>query len=327
VANRRALLTGMLAAALAAPPAAKAQPAGKAPRIGFLGPPPGTGGQLVQSFQEGLRDLGYIEGKNITIEYRWTDVDPRQLDVLAAELVRLGVDVLVASVTPVIRAAKRATTTIPIVMANAADPVGSGFVVSLARPGGNVTGMSRLVPELVSKELELLTRARPGTTRIGVLSNPDNPLHAHLLTRARHAASALDVELELAQASAPSQFEAVVQDLSRKRVGAVLILADGMFFLNRARLADLLLRTRLPSMFGNTEHVEAGGLMAYSASSRDNYRRAAYFVDRILKGAKPADLPVEQPTKFELVVNGNTAKALGLAISPSFLLQVDQVIE
>ena len=261
--SRRAFLAGTLAAALGAPPAAKAQQAGKVPRIGFLGPPPGTGGQLVQSFQQGLRDLGYIEGQNITIEYRWTDVEPRQLEVLAAELARLKVDILVASVTPVILAAKRATTTIPIVMANAADPVGSGFVASLARPGGNVTGVARLVPEVVGKELELLARAVPGTARIGVLSNPDNPLHAHMLSRARREASALGVELEIAEARAPNEFGAALEGLRRKRVGAALIFGDGMFFLNRARLGDLLLRTRLPSMFANTEHVEAGGLMSY----------------------------------------------------------------
>jgi putative tryptophan/tyrosine transport system substrate-binding protein len=179
MATRRAFLAGALAAALGGSPAARAQPAGKVPRVGFLGPPPGTGGQLVQSFQQGLRELGYVEGRNVTIEYRWTDVDPRQFEILALELVRLRVDVLVASVTAVILAATRATTTIPIVMANAADPLASGFVESLARPGRNVTGMSRLVPELVGKQLELLTDAVPGIARIGVLATPDNPsMHA-----------------------------------------------------------------------------------------------------------------------------------------------------
>jgi putative ABC transport system substrate-binding protein len=328
--TRRALLVATLAAPLGAPLLAKAQQASKVARIGFLGPPPGTGGQLVESFQQGLRDLGYIEGQNITVEYRWTDVlatDPRQLDVLAAELVRLKVEVLVASITPVIQAAKRATTTIPIVMANAADPVASGFVVSLARPGGNVTGMSRLLPETIGKELDLLKRAVPGTARIGVLSNPDNRLHAHMLSRARREAPALGLETEIAEATVPNQIEGALEALSRKRVGAVLILGDGMFFLSRAQLGNLLLRFRLPSMFANVEHVEAGGLMSYSASARDNYRRAAYFVDKILKGAKPADLPVEQPIKFELVINVKTAKALGLTIPPSLLVQVDQLIE
>ena len=325
--DRRAFISTITGGLLAAPLAAAAQPAGRVPRIGFLGPPPGTGGQLVQSFQQGLRDLGYIEGQNITIEYRWTDVEARQLEVLAAELVRLRVDVLVASVTSVILAAKRATTTIPIVMANAADPVGSGFVASLARPGGNVTGMARLVPEVIGKELEHLAHTVPGTARMGVLSNPDNHLHAEMLSRARREASALGVELEIAAARAPDEFEGALEGLRRKRVGAALILGDGMFFLNRARLGDLLLRARLPSMFANTEHVEAGGLMSYSASSRDNYRRAAHFVDKILTGAKPTDLPVEQPTKFELVINLRTAKALGLTIPQSLLLRADQVIE
>jgi putative ABC transport system substrate-binding protein len=325
--DRRAFLGTLTGGLLAAPLAAEGQQMGKVPRIGFFGPPPGTGGQLVQSFQQGLRDLGYIEGHNITIEYRWTDVDSRHFEVLAAELVRLRVDVLVASVTPVILAAKRATTTIPIVMANAADPVASGFVGSLAKPGGNVTGLSRLVPDVVGKELELLARAVPGTARIGVLVNPDNGLHADMLRRARREAPALSVDLEIAEARAPDQLGPTVDGLRRKRVGAVLVLGDGMFFLNRARLGDVLLQSRLPSMFGNTEHVEAGGLMAYSASARDNYRRAAYFVDKILKGAKPADLPVEQPTKFQLVINLKTAKALGLTIPPSLLQRADHVIE
>lgn len=324
--TRRAFLVALVAA-LSAPRAATAQ-AGRVPRIGFLGPPPGTpGAQLVQSFQQGLRELGYTEGRNITIEYRWTDVDPPQLDVLAAELVALKVDVLVASVTPVIAAAKRATTTIPIVMANAADPVGSGFVSSLARPGGNVTGLSRLVPEVIGKELELLAGALPGLARIGVLSNPVNPLHRDMLNQTRREAVALGVELQLAEAREPNEFEPALEGLSRSRVGAVLVLGDGMFFLNRSRLANVLLKTRLPSMFSNTEHVEAGGLMSYAASARDNYRRAAYFVDKILKGAKPADLPVEQPTKFELVVNLKTAKALGLTIPQAVLQRADLVIQ
>jgi putative ABC transport system substrate-binding protein len=326
----RKFLAVALAASLGVASGASAQQAGKVARIGFLGPPPGTGGQLVESFQQGLRELGYVEGQNITIEYRWTDVlsaDPRQLDVLAAELVRLRVDVLVASITPVIQAARRATTTIPIVMANAADPVASGFVASLARPGGNVTGMSRLLPEMIGKELELLKRAVPGIARIGLLVNPDNRLHAHMVERARHDAPAVGLELEFAEASAPERLDAALEALSRKRVGGVLVLGDGMFFLNRTRLGNLLLKLQLPSMFANAEHVEAGGLMAYSASARDNYRRAAYFVDRILKGAKPADLPIEQPTRFELVINARTARALGLTIPPSLLLQVDQTIE
>jgi putative ABC transport system substrate-binding protein len=328
--DRRRFLLTSLAGAFATPLSTGAQQAGKVPRIGFLGPPPGTGGQLVQSFQQGLRELGYIEGQNITIEYRWTDVisgDPQQLDVLAAELVRLRVDVLVASITPVIAAVRRATKMIPIVMANAADPVGSGFIATLARPGGNVTGMSRLVPDIVGKQLELLLRAVPGTARVGVLVNPANPLHADMLNRMRREAPRLDVKLEIAEARVENQLETAVESLNREHIAALLVLADGMFFLNRARLGGLLFQARLPSMFGNTEHVEAGGLISYAASSRDNYRRAAHFVDKILKGAKPADLPVEQPTKFELVINLKTAKALGLTIPPSLLAQADQIIE
>ena len=296
------------------------------PRVGFLGPR----GQLTQSFQQGLRELGYTEGQNITIEFRWTDVisaDPRQLDSLAAELVRLRVDVLVASVTQVIAAAQRATTTIPIVMANAGDPVASGFVRSLARPGGNITGVSRLSPDMVGKQLELLAGAVPGSARIGVLSNPDNPLHAHMLSRARQEAVALGVQLEVAEVRGPGRIQNALEGFGRKRMTAVLVLGDGMFFLNRTQLGQVLLETRFPSMFANTEHVEAGGLMSYSASSRENYRRAALFVDRILRGANPAELPVEQPTKFELVINLQTAKALGLTMPPSLMLQATRIIE
>lgn len=296
------------------------------PRVGFFGPR----GELYQSFQRGLRELGYIDGHNVTIEHRWTDViseDPGHLEALAVELVRARVDVLVASVTQAIAAAKRATSTIPIVMANAGDPVASGFVANLARPGGNITGVSRLSPDLIGKQLELLVTAAPGSARIGVLSNPDNPLHARVLDRARQEAVALGVELEIAEAGTPSGMEIALKSLSRKRVDAALVLGDGMFFLNRSRLGHLLLQARLPSMFANGEHVEAGGLMAYSASSRENYRRAAYFVDKILKGARPAELPVEQPTKFELVINVKTAKALGLKIPQSVLGRADQLIE
>jgi putative ABC transport system substrate-binding protein len=325
VLTRRAFLASTLVALGALPPA-NAQESGGESRIGFFGPR----GELLQSFQQGLRDLGYVERHNVTIEYRWTDViseDPRQLDALAAELVRLRVDVLVASVTQVIAAAKRATDTIPIVMANAGDPVASGFVSSLARPGGNITGVSRLSPDLIGKQLELLTGTVPKTARIGVLSNPDNPLHAPMLNRGRQEAIALGVQLEVAEAGIPGRIQIALENLSRQRVTAALILGDGMFFLNRWRLGHLLLQTGLPSMFANSEHVEAGGLMAYSASSRENYRRAAYFVDKILKGAKPADLPVEQPTKFELVINLKTAKALRLAIPQSVLARADQIIE
>lgn len=324
--TRRVFLALMLPPVLGGPLRSGAHEPGKVPRVGFLGPR----GELAQSFQQGLLDLGYTEGQNIAIEYRWTDVlsaDPRQLDTLAAGLVRLRVDVLVASVTQVIAAARRATATIPIVMANAGDPVASGFVLSLARPGGNVTGVSRLSPDMVGKQLELLAGTVPGSARIGVLSNPDNPLHVHMLNRARQEAAALGVQLEVADVSRPGRIENALEGFGRTRVAAVLVLGDGMFFLNRSRLGQLLLQTRFPSMFANTEHVEAGGLMAYSASSRENYRRAAFFVDRILKGANPAELPVEQPTKFELVVNLRTAKALGLIIPPLLLLQVTTIIE
>jgi putative ABC transport system substrate-binding protein len=212
-------------------------------------------------------------------------------------------------------------------MVNVADPVASGLVVSLARPGGNVTGLSRVSLDLIGKNLELLREAAPVVTRLAVLVNPTHALHPALLNSAKHTAALLTLKLEPVEAAAPKELEHAFSVIAKKRVNALLVLPDGMFWGERRRIADFALRSRLPSMFGNTEHAEAGGLMSYAPNSFEPYRRAAYYVDKILKGAKPADLPVEQPTKFELVINLKTAKALGLKIPQSLLLRADQVIE
>jgi putative ABC transport system substrate-binding protein len=325
---RAAFAAALAFGLLTAPLTAAAQPE-KIGRIGYLGPTPSTGG-LLQAFREGLLELGYIERKNIAIEYRYTalagDIDER-LPLLAAELVRLKPDVLVVSLTVAALAAKNATTTIPIVMVNVDDPVGSGLITSLGRPGGNVTGLSRLTPELVGKNLELLKEAVPKAVRVAVLSNPRNPLHPELVRNAKRAAGSLGVQLRIVEAGAPKELEGAFSTMAGERLSALLALSDGMFYVNRTRIADLALRNRLPSMFGSGDHARAGGLMAYAPRSVDNYRRAATYVDKILKGAKPADLPVEQPTKFELVINLKTAKALGLTIPPSVLLRADEVIQ
>jgi len=324
---RAAFVAALALGLLIAPLTADAQ-SEKIGRIGYLGPSPSSG-DLLPAFQEGLRELGYIEGKNIVIEYRYTDLEgdiDKRLPLLATELVRLKPDVLVVSITVAALAAKNATTTIPIVMVNVDDPVGSGLIASLARPGGNVTGLSRLTPELIGKHLELLRGTVPRAARIAVLSNPTNPLHPELVRNAKLAAGSLGVQLKIVEAGAPMELERAFSTMAGERMSALLVLGDGMFYVNRTRIADLALRNRLPSMFGSGDLSRAGGLMAYAPRSVDNYRRAATYVDKILKGAKPADLPVEQPTKFELVINLKTAKALGLTIPPSVLLRADEVI-
>jgi ABC-type uncharacterized transport system substrate-binding protein len=328
--DRRRFLATSVAGALAGPLDIQAQTAARVYRIGYLGPSQSSG-RLMQAFDQGLRELGYVDGTNCIIERRYTDadgnIDHKRLAIQAEELVRFRPDVLVVSITEAALAARNATTTIPIVMANVADPVGNGLVASLARPGGNLTGLSRLGPDLAGKTLALLKEAVPKAANIAVLSNPLDPVHPELLTNTKRAARALGVQLKIVEARTPDDLERAFAMMAKDGVAALLVLPDGMFYINRARIADLALRGRLPSMFGSSEMAKAGGLMEYAPSSADNYRRAAIFVDKILRGAKPADLPVEQPTKFELVINLKTAKALGLTIPPSLLARADQVIE
>ena len=313
----------------AAPFAADAQQPGKVFRIGILGTVPPTTPEVSRIWEallQGLRDLGYVEGQNIVIERRYSEGRNERLPDLAADLVRLKVDVIVAAGTPPPYAAKRATTTIPIVMTNASDPVGSGLVASLARPGGNITGLSLLSPELAGK-LELLKETVPKVSRVAVLWNPANPVHTLILRQAEVAARSLRLQLQILEARGPNEFDSAFSAMTKERAGALLVLADPMFFGHRTRLADLAAKSRLPSVFLLREHADAGGLMAYGPSTRDNFRRAATYVDKILKGAKPGDLPIEQPTKFELVINLKTAKALGLTIPRFVLGRADEVLQ
>jgi putative ABC transport system substrate-binding protein len=327
--NRRAFVTG-LGAVLAAPRAGHAQPAGKVRTIGFFGPPPTAGG-LLQAFQQGLRDLGYLEGQNIRIEYRYTDVPLRgHADLfpkLAAELVALRPDVLVVSVTEAAVAAKNETRTIPIVMVNVPDPVAAGLVASLARPGGNVTGLSRQSRDIVGKNLQILREILPKARRIGALVSPTSPLKSQVVADAKEAARSLGIDLIVVEAETTSDTERAFLGMKSEQVSAVVVLGGAGFYLNRVEIASQALSNRLPAMFQNREFVEAGGLISYAPNTVANYRRAAVFVDKILKGARPEELPIEQPTHFELVINIKTVKALGLTIPPSLLLRADQVIE
>ncbi len=316
---------------LATPLAAEAQQATKVPRVGFLSGISLSDPQLqlyLGAFRQRLHELGYVEGQSIEIHYRSAEGKYQWLPDLAAELVRLKVDVIVASGgAPVVQAAQHATTTIPIVMTSVGDPVAAGLVASLARPGGNITGLAIMSPELVGKHLELLREVVPKISRVAVLWNPANPGNASQLREAAVAALALGVWLQPLEARAPAAIDRAFTAMTKERVGALLVLADSMLIAHRERIADLAAKSRLPAVYGNRLHVEAGGLMAYGANFLDISRRVGSYVDRILKGAKPADLPVEQPTKFELVINMKTAKALGLTIPRSLLLRADQVIE
>jgi putative ABC transport system substrate-binding protein len=325
--NRRKLLVALGAGALAAPLTSFAQQKGKIWRIGFLGTASASGfARRVEALRAGLRDLGYVEGKNIVIEFRWAEGKYERLPELAAELVRLKVDVIVTHGVGT-RAAKAATTTIPIVMAVSPDPVASGLVASLARPGGNVTGMASFGPEGSAKRLELLKDAFPHTRQVAVLLNPDNPGQIKLVFPAMGAAAkSLKLELHQFGARGPGEFENAFAAMAKKRVDAVVSTDDPVLIANAGAIAKLAAEMRLPSI-GLPEFAEAGGLMAYGADRRDLFRRAATFVDKILKGAKPGDLPIEQATRFETVVNLKTAKALGITIPQLFLMRTDRVIE
>ena len=326
--TRRAFIGTLAGSLLAVPLAAEAQAPAKVPRIGFLSArPPTDNPYFIESFRQGLRELGYVEGQNIAIEYRFAEGRPERLLALAAELVLLKVDVIVTGGPPAPEAAKQATGTIPIVFAVAADPVAAGLVASLARPGGNVTGLASISGEVVGKELELLKDAAPKVSRVAVLQNPSNDSHPHTLREVEGAARILGLQLHIVRARTPNEIEAAFTAMRSQRAGGVLVLRDPLFLTQRTKIAALAAKSRLPAVYGFREEAEAGGLMAYGASVPLMYRRAATYVDKILKGAKPADLPVEQPTKFELVINLKTAKALGLTIPPSLLQRADEVIQ
>jgi putative ABC transport system substrate-binding protein len=320
--DRRRFVLTSLAGALVAPRAAQAQPAGRVYRIGSLGI--GEPDLLRQT----LREAGYVEGQNLTIEWRSpADGRPERFEGLAAELVRLKVDVLVASNPAAALAAKKATASIPIVMVHTPDPVQLGLVASLGRPGGNVTGTTSLSADLSAKQLELLKEAIPQASRVAVLSNPVNPWHPQAIKGAEGAARSLHVQLHNAEVRTGGDLEAAFTAMTKERAEGVLVLSDPMTFFHRARIAELAAKRRLPTMHGVRGYVDAGGLMSYWAYQADLYRRAVSYVDRILKGAKPGDLPIEQPTRFELVINMKTARTLRLTIPPSLLARADQVIE
>jgi ABC-type uncharacterized transport system substrate-binding protein len=314
---------------LAAPRAAEAQPTRRLYRIGFLGvaTPDPRNQRFFDAFRNGLAELGYSEGRNIAIESRWAAGQYERLPGLAAELVRLKVDVIVTAAVPAILAAKQATQTIPIVMAVVVDPVATGLVARLARPGGNITGLSVMTPELVGKQLGMLTEIVPKASRVAVLWNPLNPGNPPQLRAAELAARTLGMRLQPVEARSPRDIDSAFAAMTKEGAGALVVLVDVMLIDQRTRIADLAATRRLPAVYGLAEHVEAGGLMAYAPNFLDNYRRAALYVDRILRGANPGDLPIEQPTKFELVINLRTAKALGLTIPPALLQRADQVIE
>ena len=327
--SRLTLVASIVLALLAAPFAVESQPA-KVARIGFLSASsladPRTQ-TFVDAFRQSLRDLGWVEGQNVVIEYRWAEDKTERLPELAADLAQRKVDILLAATTPAIRAAKEATGTIPIVMANAGEAVGSGFVTSLARPGGNITGLSMLAGELVAKQLQILKEVVPKVSRVALLWNPANPSNPVQRAHAEDAARAAGVRLEPLEVRGPADVDRAFATMTKERAGGIIVLVDSLLISQRTRIADLATKHRLPTIYGLIDHVRAGGLVAYGPNIPDLYRRAAIYVDKILKGAKPGDLPIEQPTKFELVVNLKTAKALGLTIPPSLLLRADQVIE
>jgi ABC-type uncharacterized transport system substrate-binding protein len=322
--NAIALLIAL--ALLVAPLAAEAQPPTPVYRIGYLLGATREQEPLLEEFLEAMRALGYVEGQNLVMEYRAAEGQYERLPALAAELVRLPVDILLVVKTPAALAAKDATTTIPVVMMGVGDPVGSGLVASLARPGSNVTGLASLQHELSGKRLEFLKAVLPTVSRVAILWNPANPAHALTVRTADVAAQALGVQLHFVEARGPDAFDRAFADMARAHAGALLVLGDAMSFQHRRRLAELAATNRLPTMHNIRPFVEAGGLMAYGPSTPDLRRRAAVYVDKILKGAKPADLPVEQPTTFELVINLKTAQALGLTIPPTVLFQATEII-
>ncbi len=315
-------------ALLAAPLPAEAQQAAKVYRIGILPPGPiSPRMHLWDAFRQGLRDLGYVEGQNIALIIRSPEEGPDRLPALAAELVGLKVDVIVTAGDSGAQAAKEATMAIPIVIALTADPVDGGLIASLARPGANITGLSLISPELAGKRLELLREVVPWVSRVGVLLQPASQAIALQMKQAELAARSLGVELQGLEVRSPNDFERAFQAAIRARAGALLTLDSVLFYTHRTRIVDLAAKSRLPVMYGIREFVESGGLISYGAKFTDMYRRAATYVDKILNGAKPADLPVEQPTRFELVINLKTAKVLGLTIPQSVLIRADQVIE
>jgi putative ABC transport system substrate-binding protein len=303
---------------------AEAQQPAKVPRIGLLRPgsPPDA---FVEAFRQGLRDLGYVEGKNIVVEYRWAEGKNERLPGLAADLVQLGVNVIVPGGNPATRAAQKATSTIPVVMSATTDPVAAGFVASLARPNGNITGVATLLEGLGGKRLELLKEVLPKASRVGVLY--DRAANLSDLQETQDVARTLAVQLKMLEVRDLNDFENAFEAAKTGRIGAINVLSSAFFYAHRARITNLATKSRLAAIYEHREFVEAGGLMSYGPAFRDLFRRAAAYVDKILKGANPANLPVEQPTKFEFIINLKTAKQIGLTIPPNVLVRADKVIK
>jgi len=327
--NRRTFLCGLALGVLSVSLAAEAQQRGNVAKIGVLeqgaATPSGSGSH--EALRQGLRDLGYVEGQNLFIEYRFAEGKAERLPDLAAELIRLKVDVIVSGGTLAPLAAKHATKTIPIVLAAAGAPVETGLVASLAKPGGNITGLSNVSADLTGKRLQLLKEVLPGISRVAVLWNAANPISALVERETEAAARTLGLQVQSLEVRGPDDFEKALPAAISGRAGALFVVDNPLVFVARLRVADFAIRTRLPMTAFYKPFAEAGGLMTFGASLADLYRRAATYVDKILKGVKPADLPVEQPTKFELVINLKTARALGLTIPQSILLRADQVID
>jgi putative ABC transport system substrate-binding protein len=328
---RRRAFIGALGGAVVWPLAVRAQQRVKVPRIGYLGySPPALEQHLLEAFRQGLRDFGYVEGKNVEIEYRSGEETLERLPALAAELVGINVDVIVTLATPGALAAKQTTNTIPIVVAAMADPARDGLVVSLAKPGGNITGSTFLGPELIPKRLGLLKEAMPEASRVAVLWHPSvysESTMADMLKETENAAHLLGVELQLLGAAGPNDFDDAFSAMSKGNANALLVFPSPMLYLEHRRIVDFVSKHRLPAVYPWREAVDDGGLIAYGASIPDMMRHAAILVHKILMGAKPAELPIEQPTKFELVVNLKTASALGIRIPPTLLVRADEVIE
>jgi putative tryptophan/tyrosine transport system substrate-binding protein len=330
VTSRRTFLFTFTGAILAVPLTGEAQQATKAARIGYLAPNLATSSHLREAFLQGLRDLDFVEGRNLVIEYRDAEGKFERFPVLAAELVALKVDVIVAPGTLAALAAKQATRSIPIVFPTLGDPVADGLVTTLARPGGNVTGLANLSPELIGKCLELLKQAVPGVSRVAILWQPGafvERTENDVRKRAEAAGRALGMRLQFVETRGPEDFDRAFSDMTRSGAGALIVVLTAMFANERRRLVDLAAKVRLPAVYGSRESVDTGGLMSYGPNLADSFRRAATYVDKILRGARPGDLPVEQPTKFELVINLKTAKALGLTIPPSVLARADEIIQ
>ncbi len=326
--TRKAFILALALGLLTAPLAANAQQAGRTVTIGYLGnSSPSLESNLVEAFREGLRQLGYVEGRNLIIKHLWAEGQQERFAVLAAELVRLKPDVILTAGTPGTLAAKQATQSIPIVTAVAGDPVASGLVSSLAKPGGNVTGLSGLTPELEGKRLELLKEAVPKLSRVAVLRNPANPFTTIAWKAMQPGAEALGVKLQPVEARDPKDLDRALARIKAAHPDGLVVIADRFLLLYRASIVQFVVKNRLPGMFPFREFAQEGGLMAYGPDYADMYRRAATYVDKVLKGAKPGDLPVEQPTRFELVINMKTAKALRLTIPQSVLIRADQVIQ